>query len=97
PSLTPFPYTTLFRSPTRSRDRVRSRRGTRTPPSRLGRAGMPRFRSPGCLVLPSQSWKALYQVTDHQVQSFLAIGKIEPVYITWRSEEHTSELQSRGH
>src|ERR1700693_317852 len=66
---------------TRCRDRVRSRPGIRTRRSRPGRAGSRLNHEAECCALPSRSWKPLYQLTSHRVQSFMAIGSIEKPYM----------------
>src|SRR5467141_2804298 len=67
----------------RSRDHVRSRPGTST---RQSQPDTDSRRSAWCecAALPSCSLVQLYQLTAHQVQSFLAIGAIRKVYITWK-------------
>src|SRR5438477_2501729 len=80
PTLTLFPYTTLFRSQAAARSLCEGDRG----PSALGRSGLPvpdRRRRPGGERVGQRAVHA-------------AMHRHQPVLRLERSEEHTSELQS---
>src|SRR5207253_5474629 len=84
PRSTRFPYTTLFRSP-RGKPRP-SEAATR------GQAGRGETKKAAALRPPFSYWnqptirfRRLFSMRSHK-------ARLEP-----RSEEHTSELQSRGH
>src|SRR5207253_8054917 len=89
PTSTLFPYTTLFRS--RS---TRTRFGLRT--QVMAEAVAYDAKSDGCFPLITNDWK----LSDAEL---LAAHKYQPnlekrhAQLKGRSEEHTSELQSRGH
>src|SRR5207253_9813055 len=82
PIPTPFPYTTLFRS-------------RATPPAES------RFEQPGFSVLPPQLWPSSSPIREHRHPLFpdapCARRSVSTFQRCRRSEEHTSELQSRGH
>src|SRR5207253_10208417 len=85
PLSTPFPYTTLFRS----QDRRRARRAHRLPVRRTSRGahpGEPAAGVPGRVV--RRQLRALGRPGG---------GALPGQDPGGRSEEHTSELQSRGH
>src|SRR5690625_7128792 len=82
--LTLFPYTTLFRSP----------RALRRTPGHGGRAAPRRTRRRRrCSTRRIRTVRSGHR-RDRQAQA-TAIGVVE--HTSTRSEEHTSELQSRGH
>src|SRR5690625_6185739 len=83
PASTLFPYTTLFRSPRR-----RDKRGTGLLPARTGRPG--RGKLAGSDRLPESSGAP----RSGTLARALRPASSGPGA---RSEEHTSELQSRGH
>src|SRR5207253_9910324 len=93
PRSTPFPYTTLFRSPN-------ARRAAVNVEARQTHLGAPlstrgRSRRPGCFLRRRNRCGTLGSVgggthLDHFARNPRAGASV-------RSEEHTSELQSRGH
>src|SRR5207253_10220843 len=95
PRSTLFPYTTLFRSPA-----VRHRGGGRSRPRKArdekrhrvqdaGPARRPSARAQGEGVTSMRKWNLA-------LMSYKEVAAI-PKERSVRSEEHTSELQSRGH
>src|SRR2546422_6129654 len=83
PRSTLFPYTTLFRSLAGGVRRAR-RDGIGLPPRPGGR-------------LPAAVHFAGRDHEHQRIGPALALGSGEDGPIRWRSEEHTSELQSRLH
>ena len=45
-----------------------------------------------CCILVTLPFIVLYAIFDEEIVSFMSD---DPEYVTYRSEEHTSELQSR--
>src|SRR5205814_10149250 len=86
PPPTPFPYTTLFRSPSRVRP-FQLPRGTRWLLRSLLRRNSDAWRAHACLGSVQRS-KAEPQVNP---------APIPVISTSARSEEHTSELQSLRH
>src|SRR3712207_7683945 len=80
PRSTLFPYTTLFRS--RDEDRETLVRWTRASSVRAGLATRAR------IVLAAGDGEGTSAISRR-------LGVSRPTVIQWRSEEHTSELQSR--
>src|SRR5207253_10392776 len=84
PSSTLFPYTTLFRSPAPSRTRSHARRRTFARPRQTRvRPPAPAPRAPGSRLRAGRRSRGFPPRTV--------------ALLPRRSEEHTSELQSRGH
>src|SRR5438874_9949729 len=81
PRSTLFPYTTLFRS------------GWRTPTTRLLPPTHP-VRDWQCLIRDDQRVSGRFK-PNRPVNTNSAANRTKPTSITSRSEEHTSELQSR--
>src|SRR5207253_10076473 len=82
PRPTHFPYTTLFRSPTRPANRPRSgTTETHATSNRPGPSSNPRRGASPSPAPPSSPARTAWLVPGSKS----------------RSEEHTSELQSRGH
>src|SRR5690625_6801076 len=97
PRSTLFPYTTLFRS---RRDEGEGR----------VHASGPTARSPAVRSASPDAWTSCWRSTSRPsrwsksldwggslICAPAATGHHDPRVAAWRSEEHTSELQSRGH
>src|SRR5439155_18426373 len=83
PRSTLFPYTTLFRSPSRVMPALLT--STSTGPHADS-------------TVPTASSSAWRSVTSARTANAPAPAASSPAQVRWpRSEEHTSELQSRGH
>src|SRR3712207_6898111 len=89
PRSTLFPYTTLFRSTVRRVRPLLRARGPRTDGRALRRGDEPTRHPPRGVDLPPRGARERRRAHE------LPVGAIEHEQVAVRSEEHTSELQSR--
>src|SRR5207253_11010246 len=93
PTHTPFPYTTLFRSRTSQRSSSQHNGGSRMNAALLKKLWKQRFGSaPNKTFL--EFFCGLWPFYEPDYRDFLYAWEVSTIV---RSEEHTSELQSRGH